>query len=203
VAKAGIRQSVRELPGFGEPVGRELLQGFADRRVDVERDRLPDGRRGHRVPLDDLAEHRLRGAARVGGLADQHLVQHTGQGEGVARRTHDLIAGRLLRRHVVRGSDAQAGLREAIPSGGPHRERDPEVRDQRLASAQEDVGRLDVPVDDPLLVGGLERVRDGRGDADRLAHGKLPLPVELVAQGLPFDVGHHVEEERVRFSGIE
>ena len=29
------------------------------------------------------------------------------------------------------------------------------------------------------------------------------VPVQLVAKGLSFDVGHHVKEERVRLAGIE
>ncbi len=96
MAKARARESARELPGLGEPVGGELLQRLSDRGVDVERDRPSNGRRGDGHALDDLAEHGLRRAAGVRRLPDQHLVEHAGQREDVARRTHDLISGRLL-----------------------------------------------------------------------------------------------------------
>ena len=40
-------------------------------------------------------------------------------------------------------------------------------------------------------------------DGDRVLHTELLLTVELVPQRLSLHVGHHVEDEPVRFAGVE
>jgi len=63
--------------------------------------------------------------------------------------------------------------------------------------------RLDVAVDHPVPVGIVQRARHLLGDPDRLRHRELLLAGEPVAQGLPFDIGHDVEEGAVRLAGVE
>ena len=67
---------------------------------------------------------------------------------------------------------------------------------------EQDVLRLDVPMDHALRV----RVLQGRGgvpgDADRLLDRKQLLAVEPLAQGFARDVGHHVEQEPLRFARV-
>ena len=72
-------------------------------------------------------------------------------------RASNGVAGGLLRAHVGRGADRQAGLGQR-DSRGAQRPRDAEVGDQRAAVAREqDVLGLDVPVDHAVLVGVFER----------------------------------------------
>ncbi len=154
-----------------EPIGGELLERLPQGDIDVGRHRLPDRGRRHRQTLDDLAEHRLSRVADVRGLTDQHLVQDTRERVGVARGPHDLVSRRLLGRHVEGSPDRETGLGQAVATGRSDRQRDSEVRDQRLSSAQEDVGGLDIAVDDPLVVGRLKGVghsgRHAKGFVDR------------------------------------
>ena len=67
----------------------------------------------------------------------------------------------------------------------------------------QDVLRLDVPMDHPLLVGAVEGVRDLPGEPDGFLDRKLPLAPEAIAQALALDVGHRVPEEPARRAGVE
>ena len=62
------------------------------------------------------------------------------------------------------------------------RQRDPEVRHQRLAVVQQDVLGLDVAVDDVVPMRVVQRRCDLGCDADRVRDRELLLPVEPVAQ---------------------
>ena len=54
---------------------------------------------------------------------------------------------------------------------GVHRPRDPEVRHERAAVlGEEQVFRLDVPVDHPVVVGILERPGGVGGNPERILH---------------------------------
>jgi len=53
----------------------------------------------------------------------------------------------------------------------------PEVGDERLAILQEDVLRLDVPVNHAMPVRVIERTRDFTRDADSVGHRQLALPL--------------------------
>ena len=77
---------------------------------------------------------------------------------------------RLLGAHVLHRADREPGSRQAIPTGFGERERDAEVRDQRLAVVQEDVLGLDVAMDDALPVCVVERAGDLSHDSNRLVH---------------------------------
>ncbi|MCH7567140.1 MAG: helix-turn-helix domain-containing protein, partial [Nitrospirae bacterium] len=87
------------LKNYSEYLGLDsgpILQRFSERGVHVGRNgqALFCGRYG--LARDDLAEHRLRRAPRVRGLADQHFVEHTGQRVDIRRRSDRLVACRLL-----------------------------------------------------------------------------------------------------------
>ena len=98
--------------------------------------------------------------------ARRHLIEHRAEAEEVGASI-ELLAPRLLRRHVGHRPHRQAGAGEHFFGG-----RGREVRNSRLfggvvrmlgqpevqyfglaALGYEDVGGLDVPMDDPLRVG--------------------------------------------------
>jgi hypothetical protein len=67
----------------------------------------------------------------------------------------------------------------------------------------ENVGRLDVPVDDPLAVGIVQGIGHVLGNAHGVGHAELPLPVQLLPQRLSVDEGHDVVEKAVRLARVE
>ena len=90
----------------------------------------------------------------MGATAGEALVQHHTHcvevGAGIER-----LAEELLGRHLVGGADHEPGLGPAsVPL---HRPGDPEIHELHQALRRHhDVRRLDVAVDDPLLVGRLQ-----------------------------------------------
>src|SRR5262245_60120260 len=103
------------------------------------------------------------------------------------------VGGSLLRAHVSRRADGEAGTRYALTAGRVGRAGDAEVAHERvdrqhftrvtdgasLATAgEQDVFRLDVAMDDAVRVGVGERVRDLPGDAKRLRRIDPALPLE-------------------------
>ncbi len=68
---------------------------------------------------------------------------------------------------------------------------------------QQDVLGLDVPVDDAVAVGIVERARDLGGDPDRVVDRQLLLPDKPVAQRFAFDERHRIEEKAVGFARVE
>ena len=102
---------------------------------------------------------------------------------------HRLPLG-LLRRHVLRRAGDRPGLGQAGVVGRPGQ---PEVGhlDPLDAVLQQDVRRLDVPVDQPL---GVRRRQPGRRlhpDPQDLAKLQRPGPVEPVLERRAGDVLHH------------
>ena len=84
-----------------------------------------------------------------------------------------------------------------------HGERDAEVGDERLAILEEDVLGLDVAMDDPLPVSGVERAGDLLGEPDRVVHGELLLSVEPAPERFAIDERHDVEQQAVGGTGVE
>jgi hypothetical protein len=70
------------------------------------------------------------------------------------------------------------------------------------AASQEDVFRLDVAMDDPLLVGVAQRGRHRLQDLDYVFDGELPLALQSLAQRLALNIGHGVEEPAPGFTGV-
>ncbi len=95
----------------------------------------------------------------------------------------------MLRGHVVRRAEELARGGEVGAAGGDLG--DAEVGDLGPQPfEQDDVGRLDVAVDDPLRVGEVERFGDLGHDVPDLVEVQRPPLRERFLQVLPFDVLH-------------
>ena len=157
-----VRPAPRRRRRRGKPVGGKRRQRAGQRGLDRRPGRLPAGaaNRGDRVG-EPAGDDRLRGGAGVRRLPGQHLVQHAAR----ARRR------RCGRRPPGRPPPARGSCRPACRAPGRRRSAvgvgpvpdqlgDAEVGQQRVAPAEQDVFRLDVPVHDPVPVGAVERVGD-------------------------------------------
>ena len=105
-----------------------------------------------------------------GARPGEHLVQHAAEGPDIGPLVDDLAA-RLLRAHVGGGAedDPRAGARrsshvgDCVGSGAPG-SRVPDLRQAEVQHLDHavgrdlDVGRLQIAMDDPLLVRRFERV---------------------------------------------
>ena len=186
-----------KLPAVRKPVRWHLGQRAGERAFDGRRHRLaraPHGRHGIGQPVRDDRLGRGTGVRR---LAGQHLVEHAPESVDVGPRVHRGVAHRLLRTHVGRGPQRQAGGGQCArlgPTAGDQL-RDAEVRQQRVAAAQQDVLGFHVPVDDAVLVGAVEGVGDLADDGEGVGHGELPLARQPGPEGLALDAGHGVPEE--------
>ncbi len=83
----------------------------------------------------------------------RRVRQHGPEAEDVAGRG-ERCAAHLLRRHEARRSDRRAGMRHATDGGRLQRPCDAEVDDPRPVDGDQDIGRLEVAVDDS---GGMDR----------------------------------------------
>ena len=115
-------------------------------------------------------------------LTHQHLVQHAPQGVDITRGTRLTIRRSLLRAHIVRSAHGQARLGQPPAPGRTHRKRDSEVCHEWAALTQQDIRRLDVPVDHTPLMGSVKGLGNVGGDPHRLLHRKLMLSVELIPE---------------------
>ena len=80
---------------------------------------------------------------------------------------------------------------------------DAEVGDQRVPVREQDVGGLDVAVDDAVPVGVAQRVGHVAQDPQRLRHRQLAVPREPGLERLALDQRHGVEQQVVRLAGGE
>jgi hypothetical protein len=148
-----------------------------------------------------LGENRLGRGPLEGRLARQHLEQHRPHRVHVGAGVHAGLAQRLFRAHVLRRSQSEARLRERLRAR-TERARDPEVGDERVARAEQDVRGLDVAVDDPPLMGVCQRVRDFPGQAQRVVRRQRTFPVQPLAQRLSLHERHHVVQHAVHVARI-
>ncbi len=173
-----------------EAVQHEALERCGERRGEIGQGRwvLPqDGGQGlgHGVP-DERP------------LPAQHFVEHAAQGEEVGARVRPL-SHRLLRGHVAGGSQHRARVRaprlglqarlvlgRRLQVGGQAEveDLDPPVR------RDEEVRRLEVPVDDALVVRRREAARDLGGVLDRPPLGQRPSR-EPLPEGPPLEQFRH------------
>ena len=72
-----------------------------------------------------------------------------------------------------------------------------------MPAVQQDVLRLDVPVDDAVPVGVVEGAGDLGGYPDRIGDGELFLAIQPIPKALPLDERHHIEKEGIRRPRIE
>src|SRR5581483_5949638 len=115
----------------------------------------------------------------------QHLIEHDAQRIQVAASV-DRLAERLLGRHVLRRAQQSARQR----AGVLRQQRDAEVGEHYLVLiGDEDVGGLDVAVDDAAVVGVIERTYHVADDALRL--GERYWLAQAPFQRVALDVLHH------------
>src|SRR5690349_3517312 len=111
----------------------------------------------------------------------------------------DVLAENLLRGHVGECTERRAGLREAR---GVTELRDAEVHDLDAAvRGQQDVVRLDVPMDNASGMRGMETLRDLDAERLHLTNGELPGS-ELGFERLSFDQLHGDEGVDVRLADV-
>ena len=115
-----------------------------------------------------------------------------------------LLALHLLGRHVGGGADDHAGVGDRDDASAPllHVPRQAEVGDHRpnararAARGHEDhVRALEVAVDDPLGVGGVEPGRDLRDDREGLGRRDPPRPRDPLRERLPREQLHGQEQD--------
>ncbi len=139
------------------------------------------------------------------GLPGQALDQHAAQRVDVGPAVHRL-APDLLGRHVIDGPHELAGLGQRGPVR--HSPDQPEVGQVHvlgprcLALGQQDVRRLHVAVDQPAVVGRVQRARhlcDDRRRPDRVDGPEL---ADERAEVGPLDVAHGDEQLAVGLAGL-
>jgi len=153
--------------------------------------------------MKNRVDNRRRRAPLERAASGQHLVENDAERENVGPGI-ERIAERLLRRHVEDGSDRGAearqrsrlrgaGLGSALVGRFDHR-RQAEVEQLRVAAgSDENVGRLEIAVDDAGSVCGFERFRNLHAEADdgaeRHRAGGHHLEQGQAAQQLHHEVG--------------
>ncbi len=85
----------------------------------------------------------------------------------------------------------------------PDRARDPEVGDDRVVVLEQDVGRLDVAVHDPLPMRVVERIRHFLGQVDHFGDGERSVAHESLLQRLAVDERHRVVQDPRRLACAE
>ena len=152
-------------------IRRRLLDGLQADRLEVERHVAVQSPGGPGVLAENLNHHLLGPPSGEETLERQELVERGAQGVNVGTVIEGSRRGsQLLRRHVERRpQDVTAPGHPGLGEDA----RQPEVGDGQTAVAHdEQVGGLDVPVDDSPLVGVLESVRhfrDPPGDPGEVA----------------------------------
>ena len=159
------------------------LRGQPRRRLDEVR--VDERRLGRRL------ERRLAAEALV-----EHAAERVEVGAAVDRLALELLGGGVLER-----ADEEARLRQTRRG---HLLRDPEVAqvDALRRLRDEDVRRLDVPVDEPAVVRRVERARDLLQQVERLPEPERPLLLQQRAQVDALDVAHGDVEEAVRLARV-
>ncbi len=146
-------------------------------------------------------EELLRCPAAEGRVPGKDLVCHDANRVDVGPVVDGRVGGGLLGRHVRRGAHRHAAGREHAPRLPvahrrlTHRLGHAEVGDERMVSADQHVVRLDIAVNDALLMGVGQRIYHVPQQADSLDHRQLPFTGELGAQRFAVDERHGVKEE--------
>ena len=195
IHSSSLRSSAASAPRLGPPAPRDragfLLAQLRQPRARLGRVRLAD--RPHQ-PVVSAAAQRPRLKRRA---ARQQFVQHGPERVHIAPRVH--VPGphlRLLRAHVLRRADhlPRLGedrlLRQRVRDRLGHPEVDHLRHRRLLAQHHQNVARLEVPVDDPLLVRVLHRLAD-RDEQLQPLPDRQPLPVAVVRHGQARHVLHH------------
>ena len=196
-----VRQRAREVPRGGESVcrvpGECLVNDLLERLGHVAH--RPERRwRCHEA----LRDHRLGRGAGEGRLAGEHLVHHAAETVDIGPAVEPGATHRLLRTHVSHGAHRQSRLGQAVLVRRIRRQGDPEVRHHRLASEEQDVLRLDVPVHHAVGMGEVERLGDAPADTYGLVQRKRSLAPDALPQAFAIDHRHSVPQEAVGLAGV-
>jgi hypothetical protein len=177
-------QRRREALAVARPERGIFGQHLRDQRVEILGHLGPQRAHPRRLAEQDLGQERGRAVTLERGRAGEAQVQHAAEREHVRARVDRGVGARLLRRHVARGADQDAGLGEGRAALAL---RDPEIDHLDLidpAAGEEEVAGLEIAVDDPAGVGGAEGGGDAGGEGDGLAHGEglaLEAGLEVLA----------------------
>jgi hypothetical protein len=119
--------------GSGIPIGGRLGERAPNRGVDTHWHRGSEIRDRRRLRHQMLVHDALDRRADEGRPTGQRFVEHTPQAVEIAATVQVVLGRRLLRTHVRRCADRDAGLREVFAAGGADRPGNPEVRHHRVA----------------------------------------------------------------------
>ena len=178
--------------------GRRLLQRARHDRVERLRHHGIQRRRRRRRLVQDLVDDLGRRRPGKRHPAGRQLVEHDAEREQVGAMI-DAASERLLRRHVRDGADHHAGDGHlllgdqlvALFRRQELRQAEVEHLDEAAVGANQ-VGALDVAMDDAAAVRLVERVGDLHADVDHFADRQRPLRDPLREQ-LALDVLHDDE----------
>ena len=188
---AGGEQRGAEVGGAVVAVGGLAGHGRHTTSSSDLRHARPDLPRPQRIALEARQGDGRLAVALERRAAAEHLVEDDAEAVDVGARV-DRLALDLLGREVLGRADHEARLGEV---GALGRLGDAEVGDLHPAVAGEQhVGRLDVAVDEPGPVGGVERLGDLGGQPGRLPRVDRRRVVEALAQRAP---GHQLHHDRL------
>ncbi len=151
--------------------------------------------------LGRLALHLLESALDAftgeSGGRGHHLVAQYPDGVEVSQRRDNALA-KQLGRHIARGADALSGHGEGAGAAGIEDFDEAKIeqldRGRRLRRQEEDIGGLEVTVDDLSLVGFGERREDLRHQEGRL-YGPARTLIEAPREGFTVEPLHNDEED--------
>ena len=122
----------------------------------------------------------------------EHLVQDATERVDIGARVQRALPARLFGTHVGRRPHRHPRVRQLLVT--PERSGDPEVGQQRVTVAEEDVLGLHVPVNHPVAMGAIQCLGRSAGDTQRILDRQLLVALEPIAQRLALDVGHREPE---------
>ena len=165
--RQGIFQRRDEGLGGWIPLGRLLGQGALHHLGHWHGYIQVQGRQVRRWLVHVLVQHRYWSVSLERYLPRQQLEENDAQGIQVRLMVHGLSAG-MLGGHVVGCTDGGSQAREAGDLAGTHQSK---ISQHGLAAGvEDDVGRLDVTVDESLGMGVVQGVGDGRQQLDGSLH---------------------------------
>src|SRR6476620_2054785 len=108
----------------------------------------------------------------------------------------------MLRAHVRGGAHenprGRQTSRRLVQRSG-----DAEIHHHRVATGEHDVRRLDVAMQNAMLVSVAKRAHYFGGDSQRVVHGKLLLARDSLAESFSLEERHDVKEDSVGIAGID
>ncbi len=193
-------QLALELGRALEAVVAAARERLVEHLVEPLRQRGAELARGARFGGQDLQQERVVVRGRERALPGERFVQDDSAGVEIDPRVEVSIAPRLLGRHVKRSPHDHPGAREIevlvllVVDGADHLRHAEveELRERRAPDAlrEEDVLRLDVAVDDPLLVRRDEPRKDLGDDFDHVVERKAPFALDSIRHRLADEALH-------------